>query len=283
MNAKTKKTIEKNISALLTELSDASAAGRKPDVKNIDMYQDVAETLGNLWNRLQFAPIKPTTISRGREGLEEMHVMIPVLITKNTTGFELPQEGHLSISLEENGTISGLRMGMLERNDIVSVFDGADNDLAKRIEIVTWLDDYYTWFLRKDISELADFLCGTDGLKFTLNKTAGTAGVNRKREQGPMNEQLNKIISILHGSEKHAMKIDAVSLHRSAAKPDIYGLTFRQTVTELSTGKSSSDWMFLLWDFDHKEGESMFPVRIVQPGAAPGEACEVSLDDFDFE
>ncbi len=276
VNVRAKKQIEKNISALLTELKDAHAEDREPDTEKINIYKDAAEQLANLWRRLEFLPIKATTISRGREGVEEVHVMIPVLIKKNVSGFELPGEARLSLSVENDGTISGLRMGMLERDDVAALFYGADTDHAKRLEVATWLDDYYSWFLENDISSLAEFLCGPDGMKFTLGKDDG------KRLEGPLTGQFNKIVAALHDPEKYILKIDGVSLDRHPSRPDIYGLTFRQTLTESSSGKSSSDWMFLLWDFDPRKDETMIPVRIVQPDAA-GEECGVSLDDFTFE
>ncbi len=279
VDSKDKKLIEKNISLLLTEMGKAADANRPLNLSEIDMTNDAEERLVKLWNNVKFRPSQSAIVSKGVKGLNDVQARaIPVKITKNVSVVSMPTVNKINVSVDNEGYITGVTFGVLDRENIMNILTGTVPDIQQRSDMVRWLENYHSYFLERNVGKLADFFCGVDGVEYSLVKKPGGSSEYRQ-VAGPLKDELNRAVDICHGKDKYSVTLDSASAVMHGAKPGIYGLKFRQKIKNLTTKTTRIDWVFLIWDFS-KKGNPVIQYRVWQPDVDEEDECAVNLGDF---
>lgn len=282
-----KSKMERNISALLTEIYNAGQNNRPLNLSAISMEENAKKRLNALWETIPFVCEDQENVSRclnDYQGYQVRGINITMKPKDNTYTQSIHRE--LTISLNKKGIITGVRPAYENQEDVQKILGtGTDvADLTKRREILKWVEDFRCYYNEKNINALRQ-IYSDDALiitgSVTLNKRAGDYGnqlaSNVKYTVQSKADYINKLSKIFNTSKYINVKFDNISVIKHGAKPNIYGVTLKQSWS--TSGYSDEGWLFLLWDFNDPERPQIH-VRTWQPDQIVEEHGVFTLDDF---
>lgn len=285
-NAK-KQRMERNVAALLSEIDDAGRASRPLNLASIDMEPGARTRLNALWENLHFVCEQSTIISRCLEDAQGYQIRdIQIIVKPLDSSYKQSLNRELAISFNNQGTITGVRPAMENKESLRSVLGhgGAVTDLAQRREILKFVEDFRCYYNERDLSSL-NKIYSEDAIIITGSvlkprKTGGDGRMytNDARYKIQTKQEYIKNLDNLFKRIKYInVEFDKITVVRNGSKPNLYGVTLHQKWT--TSTYSDDGWLFLLWDFTDPSAPQIH-VRSWQPDEMVANDGLLSMDDF---
>lgn len=254
--------MERNISALLTEIQNAGQAGRPLQLAAVNMESGAKRNLEALWRMLPFVCEQTVNVAKclhDFQGFQAREILITMQPKNNS--YKQSKERELTISLNKQGIITGVRPAAENNEDYRKVMgQGQDvTDMSKRLEILKFVEDFRNYYNQKNIESLRQIF-SDDALIIT-----GSVVSTRQSNVDFKEEMTQKVKYVRQNKKQYLANLervfkrtsfinvtfDRISVKRHAAKPNIYAVTLHQKWE--SSSYSDDGWLFLLWDFNDPE------------------------------
>ena len=287
-----KQRIENHVSALLTEVSQATKAGRLLRLQQITMTDQAKESLTRLWDSYHFLcdyTQNEVLCLTDVNGYEVRN--IPVTLKPMGNGYVGEEEKELTISLTREGMISGVHMALSNNAFHAIVNKGVDvTDTRRRLEILNFVEAFRSYYDEKDIASLRQVY--SDEALIITGKVIQRRVVhndqpimkpeivyNRKNKE----QYLSSLQNTFRNNKFIKVSFDSIQVVRHPAKPNFYGVTLHQNWK--SSTYQDDGYVFLLWEFKDEDDEHpIIHVRTWQPdriGAKPLAKKDVfNIDDI---
>lgn len=291
------RTMEGNLSVVLSEINRASEQKSVPDVKSLPMSQFAKDGLLMLWSNATFYCDEPFVVERVWN-FDEYYMVrhIPMLLLPRESEEKNEKYQEVVVEFAPDGTVSDFMFSSDLQVGESMEHGGEAVDLERRMVILSYCDRFRTAyntkdlnFIRKVFSEDALIITGSvvttksyDGQPLTSikykkqNKEQYIANLERCFQS---NQWINvKFYEIGRTGEKGGVP----SVTRSTENPNFYGVRLRQEWQ--SSTYSDNGYIFLLWDFTDEKAP-VIHVRTWQPAMAGGKPLPdeeiFSLSDFE--
>lgn len=303
ISATLQKTMEKNISKLLTVLNTAGNTNDTALSFPVSIIDSNAKNrLDAFWHNMKFVIMEEEIVGRCLETRTGYEVrQIPIQLKPEEEMEERQMYRELAISLNKNGRIVGVNMA-LSNNEISSVMMGAEGvtDASRRMEIAHFVEQLRLSYIQKDTSVLR-LLFSDDALIITgtVIKSGGknkmeTDAVKVKYRKENKIEYINRMANQVFKNNKYIdVKFDQISIfHSNSNKANFYGVTLHQDWSSIRWGdqRATADhpsykdegWVFLLWEFPNDGSDPKIHVRTWQPDELINAGYQ-KINIFDFE
>lgn len=265
--------MNKNISSLLTEINRAGMSHEDLTYIGIDIENGAKERLNALWYDAKFIcnhTINSSLCYEDHQGYQARDIPITMLSSDQTEG--LLKEREITISLNKQGVITGLRLAWEIQQSKESILKSSSvvSDARERYEILKWLEDFRCYYNEKNIKALNQ-IYSDDALIITgsvvLQKRT-SSDFNKAIENNAnykiqsKQEYLYRLSDIFRSNRKIKVEFDSIEVRRHGSRPHIYGVTLRQKWN--SGSYRDEGWLFLLWDFNNPDYPQIY-VRTWQP------------------
>ena len=286
-----KNQIEGNVSQFLTELNRAGMDGRNLQLSHVHITDNAVRSLSLLWNNLHFVCEENTIYERCNttvNGYQVRNIAIKVMPVIEDYDGEL--ERQLTISLSREGDITGARMAMDNHVYTNIIKKGDAVDMARREEILKFVEDFRSHYDEKDIEAL-DQVFSDDALIIT-----GTV-VMKRDNQGDQpkmrpeiqyrtqNKQqyLSRLKQTFRNNKYIKVTFSDPEVVRSKKNPNFFGVTLHQHWK--SDRYEDDGYVFLLWEFHENDEPPIIHVRTWQPDKIAGAPTpkEKIINILDFE
>ena len=291
------KTMEANLSAVLTEINRACQSKDAVRVASLPMLQFAKDALSMLWANATFYCDEEFVVERIWDfGNSYMVRHLPMLLTPRNVANAKAKYQEVVVEFDPNGTISDFMLSSDLQMGESMEHGGEIVDLERKMKILSYCDRFRTAYNTKDItflrqvfSEDALIITGTvvktkayDGMPLTSVKY-------KKQSKQQYLANLEKCFQANQWIEVRFYEIDEAtenggtpSITRSTENKNFYGVRLRQEWH--SANYSDSGYIFLLWDFTD-ENVPVIHVRTWQPSITGGKALPdeeiFSLSDFE--
>lgn len=285
-----KTEMEQNISMLLSDIHTAGNNGQLLDLKNVVMEQGARDRLWALWNVMPFVCRKDVYELECLNDHQGYQVRsIDIELKPHDDSYKQSVYRQLTISLNRNGIITGVRLAMENQEDVNKIMgEGITvTDVAQRLEILKWVEDFKSYYNERDINALkkiysddALIITGSVIMQRKMGDFALQLESNVKYTVQSKAQYISNLMNLFRTVKYINVSFEQISVAKHNAKPNIYGVTLRQ---KWNTDRYSDDgWLFLLWDFSEKDNPQIY-VRTWQPNQAVVKDGVFELDDFFIE
>lgn len=290
-NRELKSKMEDDISALLSEINQAAVKNSQLNLTNINMEDEAKRRLMSLWDEsIHFMCEKSTNISKCLNDFQGFQIRnIPVTIQSNDSIYTGLRDRELTISLNRNGQITGVRLSLESYENVNTIMfsPGGVADIRQRREVLKWIEDYVSYYAERNIDAL-NKLYGDETLVITgslVDITTNDENDNAyyfpkgkvEYKLSSRVQYINNIAKIFCRKDNVHIKVDQLSLMMHGAVQNIYGLTLHQKFEHSSL--NDEGWLFLLWNFNDPE-KPQIHVRTWQPDQVVAKDGVYTLDDF---
>lgn len=294
-NEQLKQNMERNVSALLSEINNAESAGRSLDFSGIRITETARGGLNSLWANLRFRCEWKTNVQNCLRDVQEFEIrQIPVEMKPldNTYKGEIHKE--LTVSFNRNGMITGVRTAM-DNNSYMSLMAGGMSvkDVRMRREILKFVEDFRSYYDEKNLSAI-DEIFSDNALIITgrvlrkdltsqSNADIRIPGKNIIFNKQTKTQYINNLRNVFRVNRYIKVDFSDIELIRHSSRENIYGVRLRQRWnSQRYNGSTYMDdgYVFLLWDFNDEEHPKIH-VRSWSP--VSGEVSSDNLlspDDF---
>ena len=294
-NQTLKSQVERNVSALLTEINRAerNRVGLL-NLGGVRIDDNAANGLRSLWKNIHFRCEWNNNVQsciQDFTGYEVRQLPVEMKPLDNTYKGELHKE--LTISFNKQGVITGVRTA-IDNNSYLALLSGgkANLDMRMRREILKFVEDFRSYYVEKNIAAL-DEIFSDDALIITgrVIKTMGKSqadGVSQQVKEkvvySKQNKQqyINNFRALFQSNEYINVDFSDIELMRHGSNPNFYGVKLRQKwASQRYSGRQYSDdgYVFLLWDFT-EEGNPKIHVRTWTPKRPGQKGDDFSPEDF---
>ena len=288
-NYSLKKKMEYTISGLLTEIHRAGTSGVPLNLSGLDIESGAKNRLMAFWNNIPFVCEDDVNVSKclnDHQGYQVRGIKIKMKPKDSTYDGSIHRE--LTVSINRAGIITGVRPAMELQEDVRTIMgEGHDvDDLTMRREILKWVEDFRNYYNERNLICLEQ-IYSDDALIITGSVIKQV--VNRNNDFGikvssnvkytvqSKSEYISKLRNIFVRNKYINVKFDKISVVKHGAKPNIYGVTLKQTWK--TSGYSDEGWLFLVWDFNDPDSPQIH-VRTWQPEQIVVKQGIFTLDDF---
>lgn len=293
-NQSLKAGVERSVSALLSEINNAEAAGREINLSAIPMEANAREGLTSLWRNIRFRCEWTNNVQsclQDMTGYEIRQIPVEMKPLGNTYRGELHKE--LTVSFSRQGTITGVRMAM-DKNSYMALMRGGNSNVEMRMrnEILKFVEDFRSYYVEKNIDALKNIF-SDDALIITgrvirrveANNVDGIS--KRVREKVVYSKQSKKQymdnLQALFKSTRYVhVDFSDIDIIRHGSNPKIYGVRLRQKWhSQRYNGNQYADdgTVFLLWDFTDEDNPQIY-VRTWTPLQAGGDGDDFTPEQF---
>lgn len=272
-NGPLREKMESNVTQLLTEIDRSGRYNEKMNLSNIQMEEEAKSRLYALCEDLTIVNDKVLNLSSCLEDYQGYQIReIPVVVTPKDSP-ENPSNRELTISLNKNGIITGVRLAWEFEEGKNSIMKKGSNisDTRERLEILKWVEDFRCYYNEKNLKALNQ-IYSDDALIITgsvVKSQMHSADFNKLIENNvnykiqSKEQYINKLAQIFKRNQRISVEFDNIEVKRHGARPHVYGVTLRQ---KWNSGIYKDEgWLFLLWDFNNPEYPQIY-VRTWQPG-----------------
>ncbi len=282
-----KSRMENSISLLLTEIHSAGTEDRSLHLNQISMEEAAKNRLEALWDILPFICEDEQNVSKCLNDHQGFQVRgIKIIMKPKDSSYDQSLYRELTISLNKNGTITGVRPALEMQEDVAKIMgEGRDvEDITRRREILKWVEDFRNYYNERNINSLRQ-IYSDDALIITgsvvMSRSSGDyrnqLSTNVKYTVQSKEEYIDKMSRIFKNNRYINIKFDSITVVRHGAKANIYGVTLHQSWR--TSNYSDEGWLFLLWDFNDPDRPQIH-VRTWQPEQVVIENGVFTLDDF---
>jgi hypothetical protein len=270
-NQQLKTRMEANISRFLSELSCAGAENRSLQLDGVRITDNAVHSLSLLWQNLHFVCVDNeiqehcnTTVN----GYQLRNIAIKVIPVIEDYDGDLDRQ--LTISLSRTGEITGARMAMASHVYTNIIKNGDAVDMARREEILKFVEDFRSHYDEKDIEALNQV--------FSDDALIITGSVVMKRDnQGDRPQMRPEIIYRTQNKQQYLSRLKQTfrnnkyikvtfsdpEVVRSKKNPNFFGVTLHQHWK--SDRYEDDGYVFLLWEFHENDEPPIIHVRTWQP------------------
>lgn len=284
-----KTKMENNVSALLSEIDRAGRAGTSLNLAGLNMEQGAKTRLSALWEDARFVCDESTYISKCLNDAQGYQIRaLRITMKPLDSTYEQSLKRELTISLNKNGVITGVRPALENQEDISKIMSstGGVADTYMRREILKWVEDFRCYYNEKNLRALEQIF-SDDALIIT-----GSVTTSQKRASDGVQFERGGVKYTVQSKEQYIqglrtkvfrpnsrlnVQFDHIEVVRHSAKPDYYGVKLHQLWD--SSNYKDNGWLFLLWDFTDKDRPQIH-VRTWQDMNEVAEDGVFSLDDF---
>ena len=268
-NGNTKKQIEQNVSALLSELNKAQAENRAINYSGVGITEEAKQQIDMLWMNVHFLCDEPEIVERcltTSNGLQVRNIPLAVKPMEGESVSEDYQEA--VINFDKQGKIVSFffTVGM---NMYSKVMQNSNEitDVRRRMTILDYVEHFRTAYNMKDMPFLQQVF-SDDALIITgqvvkVQKSevfpSGNRIIYKKQNK---KQYLTNLGNAFKVSKYIKVNFDDIKVVAHPTKSDVYGVTLHQ---EWNTNRYSDEgYVFMIWDFS-KEDEPKIHVRTWQP------------------
>ena len=286
-----KRRMEHNVSQLLTEISRAGAEGRNLQLSNINMTDNAIRSLSMLWQNLHFVCEDSRIMEHCNttvNGYQLRNIDIKVIPVIEDYDGEL--ERQLTISLSHTGEITGARMAMASHVYTDIIKNGDAVDMARREEILKFVEDFRSHYDEKDIEALNQVF-SDDALIITGSVVMKRDNRGDKPQMRPeivyrtQNKQqyLTRLKQTFRNNKYIKVTFSDPEVVRSKKNPNFFGVTLHQHWK--SDRYEDDGYVFLLWEFHENNEPPIIHVRTWQPDKLAGAPLpqDKIINILDFE
>lgn len=287
-----KQKMETRISSLLTEVSQATKAGRLLRLQQVEMTERAKESITRLWDSYHFLcdyTENEVLCLTDVNGYEIRN--IPVTLKPMGSGYTGEKEKELTVSLTRDGIISGVHMALSNNAFHNVVNKGLDvTDTRRRLEILNFVESFRSYYDEKDIASLqqvysddALIITGRVIQRRTYQNDQPTLKPEVVYSKKNKEQYLKSLENTFRRNKFIKVTFDSIQVVRHPAKPNFYGVTLHQNWK--SSSYQDDGYVFLLWEFkDENDEHPIVHVRTWQPdriGSKPLAQKEIfTIDDF---
>lgn len=259
-NAGLKARMERNVSALLTEINAAAGEERNLNLSGITT-SEAATSLRNLWKNFGFVcQSNPQSICYGlTSGYQARKIQISV--TRQPEDCNDPKDRELVVSFDKTGNITRVAIALQHKSMLVAN-NGADvSDVKRRNEILKFVEDFRNYYIEHDIASLRK-IYSDDALIITGKtidtRTEGDYAARYKNKTTytvqTKEEYLNNLEKLFRYSKHTDVQFEDIMISpaNSESMQNYYGVNLKQHFTNFKKDGSTyqdTGYLFLLWDF----------------------------------
>lgn len=284
-----KKTIEKNVSALLTEINAAQSAGRPLDFSRFSMTPGAQQSLSMLWENVPFRcdeeDIVEIVSHTAGGGLQVRNIPLELKPLDAQVTDDSYQEAVIDFNMK--GEIESFYFSVsmvLYRQVMLNGKDVAD--FRRRQMILDYVEHFRTAYNQKDIPFLQQVF--SDEAIIITGKVTQTkptdfdpmpkANITYKTQSKA--QYLTNLQRVFDRAKYIKVNFSEIKVSRHPVRPDFYGVLLRQGY---DSGYYSDDgYVFLLWDF-RDESHPQIHVRTWQPYYLDAEKTQVIEEEEIFD
>lgn len=296
-NAPVVKTMERNLSALLTEINRAYEKDAPLNLQFMPMSDFAKDGLLMLWENAALYCDEPYIVDR-LWNFEKSYMVrhIPVLLRTHDLDDTTLKYQEVVVEFSPDGTISDFLFSSDLQMSESMEHGGNAVDLDRRMVILAYCDRFRTAYNKKDTSFLSkvfseDALVIT-GSVVTSKRYDGIPITSIKYKKQNKEQYLANLKKCFRANQWINVKFYEIGVRgertelpcvtQSTENPNLYGVRLRQEWN--SSTYSDSGYIFLLWDFSN-ENAPVIHVRTWQPAIAGGQPLPeeeiFSLSDFE--
>ena len=284
-------TMESNVSALLTEIHSAGTAKRSLNFTGISIEPVATQRLSHLWQSVHMTCNFSNNVKdclHDVQGFQVRDIYITVLPQDDT--YNQNRQRALTISLDRNGKITGVRLALESQADANTIMAGNGQaiDAKRRRELLKWVEDFCSYYDEKNLEAIDQiFSEGTLIITGSMVQTQKNEiqiydGAKMRFAVQEKEQYMHNLAHCFNINDVIKLKFEHISVTMSGKNTDIYGVRLKQTWN--SSTYNDEGWLFLLWDF-YDEDHPQILVRTWQPykhddGTYVSEDEVFSLDDF---
>jgi len=289
--ASTKKQIETNVSALLTELNAAQESNRAISYLKIGITEEAKQQIDMLWMNVHFICEESEVVERGISTSNGLQVRNIPLTLKPMPGEKVEEDYQEAvINFDNSGKIVSFffTIGM---NMYSKVMQNSNeiSDVRRRMAILDYVEHFRTAYNMKDMPFLQQVF-SDDALIITgrvvkvqksdIYPTGNKISYKKQNKQ----QYLANLANAFRAAKYIRVNFDDIKVVAHPTKANVYGVTLHQ---EWNTNRYSDEGtVFMIWDFTN-ENEPKIHVRTWQADFLDKEKGEridpneiFSLSDF---
>lgn len=282
-----KSNIENNATRLLSEFNEAYNEGRALKLSGL-VVDDAEMSLEMLWENVHFAIDEEEINERlltSNDGYQIRNIPLRLQAQDDTTLDSPYKEG--VINFDNNGNISSFYFS-IDNNTYKQIMEKGEqlNDLAKRMEILDYVERFRTSYNQKDIDFLTQVF-SDDALIITgkvVTSRASNDGMslipNVKYTKQSKQQYLTNLKKVFRTVKYINVTFDDIKVKRHENNPNIYGVTVKQGWN--TNSYSDVGYVFMVWDFTD-ENNPQIHVRTWQPYYLDKKKTEVLPEDEIFD
>lgn len=290
-NQALKTRIENNVSRFLTEVNRAGTAGEDLQFNDINITSNAVHSLTMLWQNLRFVCEEDVIYEHCNTMVNGYQVRnIAIRVIPVIEDYDGDLERQLTVSLSREGEITGARMAMDNHVYTNIIKKGDAVDMARREEILKFVEDFRSHYDEKDIEAL-DQVFSDDALIIT-----GTV-VMKRDNHGDQPKMRPEIVYRTQNKQQYLTRLKQTfrnnkyikvtfsdpEVVRSKKNPNFFGVTLHQ---HWKADRYEDDgYVFLLWEFHENDEPPIIHVRTWQPDKMGGEVTpkDKIINILDFE
>lgn len=290
-NGSVKSTMERNLSAILTEIDNAGIS-QPPTFQSVNVPAKVVNYFSSLWSELgtPFQCVTDTYVSQcllDNHGYQVRGLKIEML--PQIADYSGPRYRNLVVYFDKQGNIRDVRIApqdLVEVEDLI--MDGAAvEDMAMRYTLLKFVEDFRCYYNEKDINGL-EMIFSDDALIITGKaievKTIQNGEIRMQpkvvRTSKTKKEYLDNLKRTFKNNKKIDVKFDNINVVKNAAKEGFFGVTLHQSWK--SDSYSDEGWVFLYWDFSDPDAPQIM-VRTWQDEKTAEQMGVYNISDFSVE
>jgi hypothetical protein len=290
-NQQLKMRMESNISIFLTEVTQAGTEGRSLELNSVNITDNASHSLSLLWQNLHFVcsdnDIREHCITTVN-GYQLRNIAIKVLPVIEDYDGDL--ERQLTISLSRTGEITGARMAMASHVYTNIIKNGDAVDMARREEILKFVEDFRSHYDEKDIEALNqvfsdDALIITGSVVMKRDNRGDRPQMRPEIVYRTQNKQqyLSRLKQTFRNNKYIKVTFSDPEVVRSKKNPNFFGVTLHQHWK--SDRYEDDGYVFLLWEFHENNEPPIIHVRTWQPDKLAGAPLpqDKIINILDFE
>ena len=254
-NQSLKTTIEHNVSNLLTEFNRACQEKRDLRFTDKNITTEAQRSLNLLWKNLRFYCEDNqiyercyTTVNGYQLRNIAIHV-VPVI-----SGYDGDLERELTVSVSPNGQITGARWALTSQAYTKVLKSGDAVDMARREEILKFVEDFRSHYDEKDIESLrqvfsddALIITGTVIMKHDYKGDQPQLRPEIVYYKQNKEEYLSRLSNVFKQNKYVKVTFSDPEVVRSGDNPNFFGVSLHQ---HWKTSNYEDDgYVFLLWEF----------------------------------
>ncbi len=264
-----KKQMERNVSALLSELGAASAAQRSVNYEDVGITEEAKQQVDMLWMNIHFACEEPEVVERCLTTATGYQVRnIPLVMTPLDGETIKDDYQEAVINFDKQGKIVSFffTIGM---NMYSKVMQNSNeiSDVRRRMAILDYVEHFRTAYNMKDMPFLQQVF-SDDALIITgqvvkVQKSevfpSGNKVIYKKQTK---KQYLTNLGNAFRASKYIKVNFDDIKVVAHPTKDNVYGVTLHQ---EWNTNRYSDEgYVFMIWDFSNEDAPKIH-VRTWQP------------------
>ena len=282
--------IERDLSALLTEINDAQTNGRALNLAAFRLTPSIQLSLSMLWENAPFVCTEETISERCiTTGTGYQIRNIPLMMKpREDRSFNEREYQEAVVSFDTRGNMESFYLS-LSNNLYQAVIKSNKQitDLRRRQLILDYVEQFRTSYNTKDINFLEQVF-SDDALIITgrvISRKKDNIALPDKivYKKQSKQEYLTNLRRTFANNAYIRVTFDDIKVLRHPVNPHFYGVTLHQGYT--SSRYHDEGYLFLLWDFTN-ENQPQIHVRTWQPDQINGSRIPddeiFSLNDFDI-